>query len=265
MGRTSMWSGGDYDRLMGRWSLLLAPELIAFAGIGDGQHVLEVGCGTGSLTRALLATGPGVRVTGIDGSAEYIALNQQATRDPRARLEQGDAQTLPYRDDAFDGALSLLVMNFIPDPARALAEMRRVVRPGGPIAAAVWDYADGMQMLRHLWDEAAALDPAAAPKHEGRMPLCRPGELAALWEAGGLDAVAETGLTIRMEFASFDDYWQPFLGGVGPSGAYVRSLDPARQASLRDRLRDILAGGRDDAPLSLGARAWAVRGRVPSG
>jgi SAM-dependent methyltransferase len=262
MNSRSMWGGGDYDLLMGRWSRLLAPLFIRFADVKDGEHVLEVGCGTGSLTRALLETGPNVRVTGVDGSADYIAINREASDERRVKLEQGDAQALPYPDGNFDRTVSLLVMNFIPDAARAVMEMKRVTRTGGSVAAAVWDYGDGMEMLRHLWDEAAAMDDAAVTKHEGNMPLCREGELAALWAESGLKSVADTGLTIQMDFSSFDDYWAPFRTGVGPSGSYVRDLDAATQAALKDRLRKKLTGGRDEAPFSLKARAWAVCGMV---
>ena len=257
-----MWGGDDYDLLMGRWSRLLAPMFVRFADVKDGEHVLEVGCGTGSLTRAMLETGPDIQVAGIDGSADYIAINRETNHGGRVKLEQGDAQALPYPDGNFHKTVSLLVMNFIPDATRAAVEMKRVTRTGGSVAAAVWDYGDGMEMLRHLWDEAAAIDDAALTRHEGNMPLCRQGELAALWRECGLKSVAETGLTIQMDFSSFDDYWGPFLTGVGPSGSYVSSLDAAKQAALQDRLREKLAGGSEEAPFSLSARAWAVRGMV---
>lgn len=258
----SIWGGESYDLLMGRWSRLLAPLFVEFAGVKDGDHVLEVGCGTGSLTRALLEAGQKVRVTGIDGSADYIEINRAANRVARARLEQGDAQALSFQDDSFDGAVSLLVMNFIPDRVRAVTEMERVTRAGGYVAAAVWDYGDGMLMLRNLWDEAAAIDAAAVTRHEGNMPLCREGELAALWRECGLGSVTDTGLTIQMDFSSFDDYWAPFLNGPGPSGSYVSGLDATTRTLLRDRLCMKLTAGSDKTPFSLSARAWAVRGKV---
>lgn len=258
----SMWGGDDYDLLMGRWSRLLAPIFVRFADVKDGEHVLDVGCGTGSLTRALLESGSDVQVTGVDGSADYIAINRQVSGDHRLTLEQGDAQALPYPDRNFDKTVSLLVMNFIPDAPRAVMEMKRVTRTGGSVAAAVWDYGDGMEMLRHLWDEAAAIDDDAVARHEGNMPLCRQGELAALWTECGLVSVVDTALTIKMDFKSFDDYWVPFLTGVGPSGSYVRSLDAATQATLRDRLREKLTGGLGEAPFTLSARAWAIGGVV---
>ncbi len=262
MADRSMWGGDDYDLLMGRWSRLIAPLLVQHAEVQDGDEVLDVGCGTGSLTRALLDSGPKVQVKGIDGSADYIEICRENLDGNRATLEQGDAQSLPCPNDSFDKCVSLLVMNFIPDPTRAVNEMQRVTRAGGSVTAAVWDYGDGMEMLRHLWDEAASIDNDAVAKHEGNMPLCRKGELATLWAECGLSEISETALTIQMNFASFDDYWEPFLTGVGPSGSYVTSLDAQTQTDLKERLFWKLANGDDEAPLSLTARAWGVRGQV---
>jgi len=262
MAERSMWGGDDYDVLMGRWSRLMAPLLVQFAEVQDGDNVLDVGCGTGSLTSAVLDAGPAVQVTGIDGSGAYIEIGRERLDGSRATLERGDAQSLLYRDGSFDKCVSLLVMNFIPDPSKAVSEMKRVTHAGGVVAAAVWDYGDGMEMLRHLWDEAANIDEDAAAKHEGNMPLCRKGELAQLWTGCGLSEVTDTGLTIQMNFASFDDYWSPFLTGVGPSGSYVSSLDTHTQAQLKERLLHKLANGNHEAPIKLTARAWAVRGQV---
>jgi SAM-dependent methyltransferase len=262
MPEQSMWGGDSYDYLMGRWSRLMAPKLVEFAGVSDGDHVLDVGCGTGSLTRALLDAGPNVKVTAIDGAADFIKIGRHNVADDRATFAQGDAQSLQFGNNTFDKSASLLVMNFIPDPKSAVSEMRRVTQTGGTVAAAVWDYGDGMEMLRHLWDEAAAIDEAAVAKHEGNMPLCRQGELATLWSDTGLTNVEEVGLVIQMDFASFDDYWSPFLTGPGPSGAYVSNLDASTRTTLKDRLRNKLTQGRDDKPFSLMARVWAVRGIV---
>jgi len=257
-----MWGGDDYDYLMGRWSQVMAPLLVEFAGVRDGDNVLDVGCGTGSLSSALLESGSRVRVAGIDGSADYAEIARSNVNDDRATFEQGDAQVLPYGDDQFDACVSLLVMNFIPDATQALGEMCRVTRTGGTVAAAVWDYGDGMEMLRQLWDTASEIDEAAVAKHEGKMPLCRPGELAALWSDNGLVDIADTGLTIPMNFTSFDDYWAPFLTGVGPSGSYVNGLEAPIQTALKERLSAKLAAGSEDAAFSMKARAWAVRGIV---
>ncbi len=264
MPQQSMWGGDNYDYLMGRWSLLMAPKLAAFAGVLDGDHVLDVGCGTGSLTRALLDVGSNVKVTALDGSADFIKVASQNIADDRASFSQGDAQSLQFPSDTFDKSISLLVMNFIPDAKSAVSEMRRVTRAGGTVAAAVWDYGDGMEMLRHLWDEAAALDESAVAKHERNMPLCRQGELVDLWSDCGLEQVEEAGLVIQMEFSSFDDYWLPFLSGIGPSGTYVSNLDASTRTALRDRLLNELTHGRADQAFSLSGRVWAVRGTVES-
>ena len=257
-----MWGGDDYDFLMGRWSSLMAPQLVQYADVKDGDNVLDVGCGTGSLIGALLDVGPTVGVTGIDGSADFVEISRRSFATSRLQLDQGDAQSLPYWDNSFDKCVSLLVMNFIPDPRRAVEEMKRVTREGGTVTAAVWDYGDGMEMLRYLWDEAVNIDETAAPKHERNMPLCQQRELAVLWEECGLGAVNETALTIQMDFTSFDDYWAPFLTGIGPSGSYVSSLDSAPQAKLKERLRQKLAKGSDETAFSLKAKVWAVRGEV---
>jgi SAM-dependent methyltransferase len=259
----SMWGGDEYDFLMGRWSRLMAPLVVQHADVQDGDKVLDIGCGTGSLTRALLDVGSTMQVTGVDGSADFIEICRQSLNDSRVNLDQGDAQSLPYSDNSFDKCLSLLVMNFIPDPGQAVKEMRRVTRAGGTVTAAVWDYGKGMEMLRYLWDEAASMDADAIAKHEGNMPLCRKGELAALWTECGLTAVHETALKIPMKFSSFDDYWTPFLTGIGPSGSYVVGLDASTQTQLKERLCEKLVEGNAATTLDMEARAWAVRGVVP--
>ncbi len=182
----------------------------------------------------------------------------------RVRFVVGNAQALDLPGAVFDRTLSLLVMNFIPDSTKALREMMRVTRPGGVVAAAVWDYGDGMEMLRVFWDEAVAIDPDIAARDERHMPLCRRGELAALWRANGLEDVEEQPLVAELSFASFDDYWRPFLGGQGPAGAYVVSLPAAKRDALESRLRSRLLGSGPDRPFTLKARAWAVRGVVPA-
>jgi SAM-dependent methyltransferase len=262
MSDQSMWGGDNYDYLMGRWSRLMAPKLASYAGVVDGDHVLDVGCGTGSLTRALLDVGPTVKVTAIDGSNDFVEIGQQNVTDDRVTFSQGNAQSLQYASDTFDKCVSLLVMNFVPDAKSAVSEMRRVTRAGGTLAAAVWDYGDGMEMLRHLWDEAANIDETAVAKHEGNMPLCRKGELATLWAEGGMTNVDESDLVIQMDFTSFDDYWAPFLTGIGPSGSYVSNLDASTQTALKERLTDKLTQGKNEEPFSLRARVWAVRGMV---
>ena len=260
-----MFSAGDaYERFMGRSSHELAPLVVKFAGLRDGHAVLDVGSGTGALTAAVAAAAPSSHIIGIDPAAPYVAFARARHPGTLIRFEVGDAQQLRFPDGSFDRTLSLLVLNFIPDPAKALDQMIRVTRPGGIVAAAVWDYGGGMEMLRVFWDEAVALHAAAAARDERHMPLSRKGELAALWREHGLQDVWEEALTIGTRFSSFDDYWSPFLEKQGPAGAYVEALAASEREQLRLRLRKRLLGDGPDRPIVLAARAWAVRGIVPA-
>ena len=185
-GQDPVFSEGDaYERFMGRWSRVLAPLLVDFAR-RDGDVVLDVGAGTGALTAALARSAPSSRIIGIDPSRQYVELAQERHGSARIHFEAGDAQRMQFESASFDRTVSLLVVNFIPDARAALAEMVRVTKPGGTVAGAVWDYGEGMEMLRTFWDEAVALQPSAAPRDERHMPFCRPGELAALWRESGL-------------------------------------------------------------------------------
>jgi len=261
--QSGVFSEGDaYERFMGRWSARMAQDLVRWAGVRDGELVLDVGSGTGALAAAVVTAAPASRVTGIDPASAYVAFAQGRRLGDRVTFEVGDAQQLAFADGSFDRTLSLLVLNFLPDSARALAEMIRVTRHGGTVAAAVWDYGTGMEMLRVFWDEAVALNPGIDSRDERRMPLSRQGELAALWRAHRLQDVVEGDLTIETRFPSFDDYWAPFLGGQGPAGAYATGLAEEERAQLRERLRRRLLGNGPDGPITLRARAWAVRGTV---
>lgn len=254
-----------YERFMGRWNRSLAPLLIDFSGLSETGPVLNVGSGTGALASAIASQSPQRQVVGIDRSQQYVDYaNSRNPHPDRARFEVGDAQTLRFPDSTFESSLSLLVFNFIPDAAQALREVSRVTKPGGCVSVAVWDYGDGMTTLRAFWDAAGAVDPDSRMLDEANMPLCRAGLLAELWRAGGLESVEERPLDFSMEFESFDDYWDPFLLGQGPAGAYVSKADPARRQTLRAELRRRLAIDAEDAPFQLLARAWAVRGIVPT-
>jgi SAM-dependent methyltransferase len=261
--QAGMFSAGDeYEQFMGRWSRALAPLLIEFAGVRNGDSVLDVGSGTGALTAAVAAVAPASRVIGIDPAAPYVAFAQARYPGDLIRFEVGDAQQLRFADGSFDRTLSLLVINFIPDRAKALNELTRVTRPGGTVGAAVWDYGQGMEMLRVFWDEAISLNPAMDSRDERHMPLCRKGELAAFWREHGLQDVSEEALTIQTRFASFDDYWSPFLTKQGPAGTYVGALPERAREELRLRVRRRLLGDGPDRPIALAARAWAVRGII---
>jgi SAM-dependent methyltransferase len=251
-----------YERFMGRWSRRLAAQFVKFAAVSDGDSILDVGCGIGSLALAIADAFPSARVTGVDPSAAFVSDMQTKAVSGRLRFQVGDAQALEFADASFDKTLSQLVLNFVADRGKAVREMVRVTRPGGVVAAAVWDYADGMRMLRVFWDEAVALDPPLAARDEGHMPLCKRGELAALWRAIGLERVEDQPIVIDLDFSSFEDYWTPFLGGQGPAASYLVSLPEPRRSALEARLRDRLLSSRTDGPFVLQARAWAVKGVV---
>jgi SAM-dependent methyltransferase len=249
-----------YERFMGRWSRLLAPAYIAFAGVKNGDRVLDVGSGTGSLAAAIEAGMPASEVVGIDPSEGFIAYAQKNAKSNRLHFEIGDAQALKFNDGSFDNTLALLVMNFIPDHNKAIAEMRRVTRARGTVSACVWDYGAGMQMLRFFWDEAVSLDPTIEPQDERHMKLSQQGALAQLWRNAGLVNIKEEPLSIDQTYSSFNDYWEPFTKGAGPGGAYVVSLSEGRRQQLEARMRKRLLGERQDGPFTLSARAWCARG-----
>jgi SAM-dependent methyltransferase len=262
---TDTWaSGAAYEPYIGRWSRLVAREFLGWLNAAPGGRWLDVGCGTGALTQTILQTAAPESVKGVDRSDGFVAYAREHVRDPRASFETGDAQALPVETAAFDLAVSGLMLNFVPQPERAAAEMARAVRPGGVAAAYVWDYAGKMELIRYFFDAATALDPAAAELDEGpRFPLCHPGPLAALFEASGLEAVETRPIEIATHFRDFDDYWQPFLGGQGPAPSYAMSLSEEGRAALREYLRAALPTAADGS-IPLVARAWAVRGTRPA-
>ncbi len=257
-----LWaSGAIYEPYVGRWSRLVAPNFTAWLAISPGKRWLDVGCGTGALSASILDHADPRETVGIDPSPGFIAYAQEHVRDSRARFETGDAQALPFPDGAFDAAVSGLVLNFVPDPDRAVREMTRVTRPEGAVAAYVWDYAGRMELMRHFWDAAAALDPAARDLDEGRRsPLCQPGPLGDLFRGAGLAGVEVRAIDVPTVFRDFDDYWSPFLGGQAPAPRYAMSLDEEHRAALRERIRAGLPF-EPDGSIHLIARAWAVRGQ----
>jgi SAM-dependent methyltransferase len=261
MSEREVWNIGEaYEHYVGRWSRRVAELFVRRLGVPAGLRWLDVGCGSGALMTAVLQAGEPVEVQGIDPSDGFLAHARRQIDDPRARFSAGDARALPFPDGRFHAVVSGLVLNFVPEPAVAAAELARVAAPGGVVAAYVWDYADGMQMIRQFWDAATALDPAAAEKDEDRrFPLCRPDPLHSLWTGSGLTGVGVEPIEVSTRFRDFDDYWSPFLGGQGPAPGYVGTLDDNSRAALRTLLHERLPVARDGS-ITLSARAWVVRG-----
>jgi ubiquinone/menaquinone biosynthesis C-methylase UbiE len=242
---------------MGRYADQLAPLLIAFAGVRQGERVLAVGCGPGSLTEALGDVAGPEHVAALDPSEPFAAAT--ADRVPAAEVQVGAAESLPWLADTFDAALAQLVVNFMSDAEAGVAEMRRVVRRGGTVASCTWDYSGGMTMLRTFWDAALSLDPET-PDEARTMRYNDPDSLRQLWLRAGLQAVENNTLVVEASYTDFDDFWEPFTGGVGPAGAYTSSLEPDRREALREECRRRL--GDPDGPFTLSATAWAVKGRA---
>ncbi|MBV9432271.1 MAG: class I SAM-dependent methyltransferase [Hyphomicrobiales bacterium] len=254
----------QYEQMMGRWSRELAALFIDFVGVRDGESVIDVGCGTGSLTFALLDAARDLRLTAIDYSPVFLDAARAKPKAETVRFEQADATALPFADASFDRALSLLVLHFVPESKRALAEMRRVVKPGGRVAAAVWDGSGGYLAQRLFWDTAACLLPSGdeARKRAYSRPLSRKGEMRSAFLEAKLADVVETSLTIRMNYADFADYWGPIAAGEGPLGAFFQKLDAKEKATIERGVRAAFQGGGPDGPRSFIASAWACSGRV---
>src|ERR671925_2186809 len=230
-------SADAYDRHVGRYGPPLASGLIELAGVNAGMRALDVGCGPGALTAALADRLGPAKVSGADPSEQFAEACR--ARVPGARIVVAAAESLPFPDDAFDAALSQLVVNFMRDPAAGVREMARVTRPGGVVASCVWDYAGEMTLLRAFWDAAREIEPERGPAaDEGvTMRWCGEGELAELWRRAGLRDVRFAPLVVRATYESFEDLWSPFLAGIAPSGAFCSSLSEQRRLALRDSLR----------------------------
>ena len=263
--RHDVWASGDaYEPYVGRWSRLVARKFLDWLSLPEGARWLDVGCGTGALTQAIVERCAPQEVVGVDPSEGYLASARERVEHSRVSFELGDAAALPVADDAFDAAVSGLVLNFVPDHDQATEAMARAVRPGGVVAGYVWDYAGKMELMRHFWDAAAALDPAAGALDEGvRFPVANPTSLSDLFCRAGLSRVETRAIDVPTVFRDFDDYWSPFLGGQAPAPGYCMSLSEDRRAALRDRIRKNLPS-RSDGSIHLIARAWAVRGVTPS-
>ena len=239
---------------MGRYSVLLAPQLADFAAVAAGQRVLDVGCGPGALTAELVTRLGPAAVSAVDPSEPFVAAAQE--RYPGVSVRRAAAEQLPFGDRAFDAALAQLVVHFMADPVVGLREMARVTRKHGVVAACVWDHAGGQGPLSLFWEAARELDPDV--EDESQLAGAREGHLAQLFQAAGLPEIEESALSVSVEHPSFEDWWEPFTLGVGPAGGYAAGLDAKRQALLRERCHEMLPA----IPFVLTARAWAARALV---
>jgi len=256
------WASGKlYDPYVGRWSRRVADVFLPWTRAPRRAAWLDVGCGTGALVERILAGTAPRSVKGIDPSEGFLEYAKETIKDPRASFALADAMKIPAANDTFEVVVSGLVLNFVPDPAAAVSEMARVLKRGGVAAAYVWDYGGAMQFMRHFWNAAAALDPAAAELDEGRrFPICAPEPLRAAWAQAGFRNVEVAAIDIETVFPDFDDYWTPFLSGQAPAPGYCMSLPEDRRERLRERLRASLPVALDGS-IPLYARAWAVQGR----
>ncbi len=241
-----------YDRFMGRYSHLLSPQLADLAGVRDGQRALDVGCGPGALIAELVSRLGAGAVVAVDPSEPFVAAARE--RHPGVQVRRASAEDLPFPDRTFDVSLAQLVVHFMSDPAAGLAEMARVTRRGGVVAACVWDHGGGQGPLSGFWAAARLLDPDVID--ESTLAGARAGHLVELFEAAGLHEVEETTLSASLEHSSFEAWWEPFTRGVGPAGSYLARVSAERQAELREACRAMLPA----APFVLPARAWAARG-----
>ena len=262
--QNDVWASGEaYDPYVGRWSRVVALKFLEWLAVLPGSAWLDVGCGTGALTQTILQFTAPRAVKGLDSAEGYLAFVRSKIPDPLAAFQLGDAQALPVDTAACDAVVSGFLLNFVPQPGQAVKEMARSARPGGCVAAYVWDYGSKMQFMRHFWNAAAALDPSAAGLDEGRrFPLCNPTPLADLFLSAGLTNVEVLPIDIWTVFKDFDDYWSPFLGSQGPAPGYAASLSESARSALRERLRLSLPFALDGS-IPLMARAWAVRGVRP--
>ena len=262
--RYDAWHAGDhYEAYMGRWSRQIAPRFLDWLGAPEGLDWLDVGCGTGALSTAILARCNPKSVISIDPSEGFIATARAGASDPRVEFQIGDAQAMAFETASRDVTVSALALYFVPDKQKALAEMKRVARPGGTVGFYVWDFpGGGLELLGAFWNAAAALDPAAlelAP--DRRFPFCTPDGLTDLMRGAGFTRVDCTPIELPMVFRDFDDYWRPLTLGAGTAPGYCATLDPGARLKLQEKLHDSLPR-REDGSISLEARAWALKSVV---
>ena len=253
-------AGATYEDFMGRWSRLLAPRFVSWLPVRPAAHWLDVGCGTGALGDAICAEAHPASIVACDPSEPFVEYARQHQLDSRVSFVVAGVGQLPTRPGGFDSVTSLLALNFFPKPDAAIEEMRRITAMGGFISACVWDYAGRMDLLRCFWDSVAAVDPKASDLDEGhRFPICRPDALESLFRGGGLADVVCESIEIPTRFATFAEFWTPFLGGTGPAPSYVSNLESRQREALAAHLDRSLPREPDGA-ISLVARAWVVRG-----
>lgn len=259
----NLWSGGDaYERYMGRWSRQIAPLFLAGLNVPPNAEWADIGCGTGVLSSAILNDCAPKRVSGVDPSEAFVDTAQSRIDDPRFQCRCGDGEALPFPDSQFSAAVSGLVLNFVGDKEKAVAEMARVVQPEGLVGLYVWDYAGHMQIMRYFFDVAIELDDNARKFDDGiNAPICRPEPIAKLFEETGLTGVQVGCIDIPASFESFEDYWTPFLGGTGSAPKYCTSLSPDHQVRLKEKLRERLLTG-PDGEILLAIRAFTAKGVV---
>ena len=257
--------GAAYELFLGRWTKRLAAPLIDFAEFSSTGDLLDVGTGTGSLAFAMASRWPERRILGIDIAKPYIAHAQSQAVGASPGFQLGDCTRLCYQDKSFAGVAAQLVLNFVPEPLGAVGEMRRVAKSDGVVVAAVWDFRGGLVYQRLFWDTAAGIDPQAGIARDRLFstPLALPDGLPILFEQAGLNRIQRSSITIRMDYANFEDYWRPLLGGQGPVGTYVAKLSPKLRGRIEEAVRRAYCSGAPDGERSLTATAWAVRGTVP--
>jgi SAM-dependent methyltransferase len=249
-------AGEKYDRFMGRYLPTLAVAFADAAGVRAGMSVLDVGCGPGGLTRELVERVGAENVAAIDPSVPFVEAAR--ARNPGVDVREAGAENMPFEDGAFDAALASLVVAFMQDANAGIAEMSRVTKPGGVVAACMWDVRGGMTMLRVMREAAASVIPdlpAGRP-----LPGTSEGDLGELLRGAGLSEVEEGTISASADYESFDDWWEPFMFGIGPHASYVAELEDEQKAAVRDRARELLDN--PSGPFTLDARAWFARGRV---